>query len=208
MSVVFVYPDQQIPRYFEQSPLSQDECNELILDVFVKEFRSKFDPELSDGEVKSAIHLDHGKGSFQGCFSYTVIIRSVDIQMVAQFRKHCDRVDPHLWGEASACYRDWVPKTKFYDDAAGQLTISPYAGVSYARQSHEYSFEQKLNSIDDFARFIASGCFNARESSPLEVRKIQQQLSIWATWKLNESISSVIQDASANSGTLLCSTLY
>jgi hypothetical protein len=208
MSVVFVYPDQQIPRYFEQSHLSQDECNELILDVFVREFRSKFDPELSDSQVKSAIHLDHGKGSFQGCFSYTVIIRSVDIQMVAQFRKHCDRVDAHLWGEALACYRDWVPETKFYDDTAGQLTISPYAGVSYARQSHEYSFEQKLNSINDFARFIASGCFNARESSLLEVERIQQQLSIWATWKLNESISAVIQDASANSGTLLCSTLY
>jgi hypothetical protein len=107
MSVVFVYPDQQIPRYFEQSPLTQNECNELILHFFIKEFRSKFDPELSDDEVKSIIHLDHGKGSFQGCFSYTVIIRSVDIQMVAQFRKLCDRVDPHLWEEeASACYRD------------------------------------------------------------------------------------------------------
>lgn len=208
MSVVFVYPDQQIPRYFEQSPLTQDECNKLILDLFVKEFRSNCDPELSDGEVKSTIHLDHGKGSFQGCFSYTVVIRSADIQMVVQFRNHCDRVDPLLWEGASACYGDWVPKTKFYDDAAGQLTISPYAGVSYARQSHEYSFEQRINSINDFARFIAFGCFNARESSLLEVQKIQQRLSIWATWTLNESISAVIQDASAHSGTLLCSTLY
>jgi hypothetical protein len=203
MSVVFVYPDQQIPRYFEQSPLTQDECNEKILDVFVKDFRSKFDHELSDYEVRSTIHLDHGEGSFQGCFSYTVIVRSGDIQMVAQYRKNGDRIDPHVLKEAVACYGHWVPNPKCYDDAAGQLTISPYAGVSYARQSHEYSFEQKLNSINDFARFIASGCFNARESSPVVVQNIQQQLSIWATWKLNENISAVIQDAYANSGTML-----
>jgi hypothetical protein len=203
MSAVFVYPDQQIPRYFEQSPLTQDECNEKILDVFVKDFRSKFDPQLSADEVRSTIHLDHGKGSFQGCFSYTVIIRSGGIQMVAQYRKTGDRIDADLLKEAVACYGHWVPNPKFYDDVAGQLTISPYAGVSYARQSHEYSFEQKLNSINDFARFIASGCFNPREPSPVAVQKIQQQLSIWATWKLNENISAVIQDACANSGTLL-----
>ena len=41
--VVSIYPDQQIPRFFEQSPLTQDDCNRMILDVFIEEFRSKSD---------------------------------------------------------------------------------------------------------------------------------------------------------------------
>jgi hypothetical protein len=191
MSTVFVYPDQQIPRYFEQSPLTRDECNEKIIDIFVEDFRSKFDPGLSHAEVRYSINLDHGKGSFQGCFSYTVTIRSSAIKMVAQYRKDDDRIDPHVLEEAVACYGHWVLTPKFYDDAVGQIIISPYVGVSYARQSREYSLEQKLNSIKDFARFIAPGRFNTQEPSPLAVQNIQQQLSIWAMWKLNENISEI-----------------
>jgi len=69
------------------SRLTQDECNVKILDVF-KDFRSKFPPALS-GYIRSTLTLDHGKGYyFQGCNNYTVIIRSDDIFMVAQYRNY------------------------------------------------------------------------------------------------------------------------
>jgi len=202
MAVVFVYPDQQIPRYFKESPLTQAECNEKILALFLKEFRLKFAPDLSDDKIRSTISLDQGQGSFQGCFSYTVVIRSGDIQMVAQYRKPGDRVDPLILDEAVACYGHWVPKPKFYEDAEGQLSLAPYAGASYARQSREYSFQQKLNSVHDFARFCASGCFHSKEPSLVVVQTIQDQLEIWAAWKLNDQISAVIREVCARSGIL------
>lgn len=58
----------------------------MMLDIFVKAFRSKLDPEPSDIEVKSTIHLNNGKSSFQGCFSYTVIVHLGDVQIMLQYR--------------------------------------------------------------------------------------------------------------------------
>jgi hypothetical protein len=194
MSVNFVYPDQQIPLYFKQSPLTQVECNEKILDIFLEEFRSTFDKGLSDSEIRSSIFIDHGKGSFQGCYSYTISIQSGALHMIGQYHKASDRIDPSITENAVASYKHWVPVQRFFEDPEWQITISAYAGVSYARQEHQYSFEQKLHSISDFGRFIALGCFATQDSSPA-LQPIHERLSAWATWNLSEKISTVIKVA-------------
>jgi hypothetical protein len=193
MSVNFVYPDQQIPLYFKQSPLTQVECNEKILNIFLEEFCSTFDKGLSDSEIRPSIFIDHGEGSFQGCYSYTVSIRSGPLHMIGQYRKASDRIDPHIIENAVAGYKHWVLVQKFFEDPEWQITISPYAGVSYARQDQQYSFEHKLNSITDFGRFIALGCFAAQDSSPVALQHIYERLSMWANWSLSEKISTVIK---------------
>lgn len=206
MSLVLVYPDQKIPRFFAQSPLTQQECNEKILQIFVEDFHSTFEAAPSSAEMKSTVTLDHVGGAFQGGGSYTVIIRSRGhMPMVGQYRKPGGCIDPVVLKDAVACYKNWVPEARFYELEEGQVTISPYAGTSFALQRLEYSLEQKLNSIGDFARFIACGWYNSRDSSQLVLNEIHHRLSIWRNWNLSDRISAVIDDVCANLGTFpLC----
>ena len=203
MPLVLVYPDQIIPRFFAQSPLTQEECNEKILEIFVEDLRSTFGAAGSAAELKSTITLDHVGGTFQGGGSYTVIIRSCGhMPMVGQYRKPDGRTDPVVLKDAVASYKNWVPESKVYELEEGQITLSPYLGTSFALQCLEYSLEQKLNSIGDFARFIASGLINSRESSQLALKEIHDSLSTWRSWNLSQSISAVIDKICASLGRL------
>jgi hypothetical protein len=99
-----LYNDTRIAQYFADSPLSEQEVRELILDLV-----KHTSPAPPSSEI-TKIHLDPTQGSLQGSASYVVTLTWGKKRLVAQYRKHTHRLDPHTIGVACECYLDWVPR--------------------------------------------------------------------------------------------------
>ena len=189
----FCLPRSNIPRFFEEAPLSHAECDQLFIDTIVSDFPSwRFDNDASPID-SNAITFEPGADSYQGCFSYTAVIISGSRRIVAQFRKNTDRVPVGVVEQALVSYQGWIPPTIVYDEKDWQLFFAPYAGASFARQAPEYSPEHEIRSMKSFARFIAAGCSTTKPSSLDIINQIRSKLSMWVTWNLDQKFSSVIR---------------
>jgi hypothetical protein len=194
--VVFVYPGQHIPRFFQDSPLSRAECEKLFIDTIIRDFPSwRFDADATTTPIDpNVLTFEPGSDDCQGCFSYTAIIAiSGSRQIVAQYRKNTERVPTQILQQALVSYKSWIPPTIVYDEPDWQLLFAPYAGISFARQQPGYSSEQRIRAVECFAHFIADGCSTAKPSSPDINCQIRAKLSMWATWNLEPRFSSIIQ---------------
>lgn len=190
-----LYNDTRIAQYFSDSPLSEKEVRELILDLL--ERHTSAAPPSSE---ITKIHLDPAQGKLQGSASYVVTLTWGEKRLVAQYRKHIHRLDPPIISMACECYPDWVPRPEIYDYESYQISFSPYVGLSFAVQQRHYTYDQRTNAVYDYAKFVGQGCFKAREPDTLEVQQIQHKLALWATWKLGAKISPIVKYANENSG--------
>jgi hypothetical protein len=83
--VNFVHPGQHIPRFFEEAPISRDECDQLFIDTITRDFLSwRFDGDASPIDSND-VKFEPGADNYQGCFSYTTIISAGSRRIVAQF---------------------------------------------------------------------------------------------------------------------------
>jgi hypothetical protein len=185
-----LYNDTVIAQYFADSPHSEQEVRDLIVDLLERQTS----PAPASSEI-TKIHLDPAQGSFQGSASYGVTLTCGEKRLVAQYRKHPYCLHPHTIELACECYPDWAPRLEIHDYENYQISFSPYLGLSFAVQARDYAYAQRANAVYDYAKFVAQGCFKAREPDTLEVRQIQQKLALWASWELGDKISPVVKYA-------------
>jgi len=184
--ITYVYPHQVLERFFADVPLSQDDCNDIILSTCQKLYLN--------GDSESTLSLDPVNGNSQGAFSYTVEVSIGDRTLVAQFRKPKDAVDRQLIETVQEIYGDFVPRMTFHDvddlQVPMQLTFSPYAGVAFALQDQNYGFRERRVAVRDYARFIASGWVHSRPCQDKLTGEIQQRLLDIASWDWDESFKT------------------
>jgi hypothetical protein len=172
--ITYVYPQEVLPRFFADAPLSQSACDNIILSICKGAY-----PDASTNEPV----LEPGGGNFQGAFSYSVKVTIGSKIYVAQFRKPDLQLDREIVKAAQEIYGNFVPKMTFYENFPMQVTFSPYGGVTYALQEHKYGIEERRVAVVDYAKFVARGLSHSKAPEEEVIGKIRARVLDIASWQ-------------------------